>query len=401
MLPQTVSTSVLALLIADDPASIEPIQEALAHLEGGCRLQCVGSVLTGAARVAGGGVSVILLDLSLSRGEGDDELSHFRQLHGEAPGIPIVVLCRAEEESLALSAARAGAAGYMIKDRCATDLEPLVQSVLERNSRALDSTRGETSPMRKPGAMITLLGAKGGVGTTTLALNVGSVLARRNKAIVAELRSTLGTLWQFLRPQTRTRNVTSLLNLEAAAIAELQAASCLWTYRAIPGLSLLFGPQNMEPCQDLGQAHAKAIVAMLVRLADFIVVDLPAALSETNRAVIQASNIFALVIDRDPVCVQAAKLILQGIELWNDAPPIGAIIVNRTPLDSFASIAEIEMQLGVPMFGVIPPAPDICCAAQNARTPLVAFDCESLVAGSITALAERLAHPVQIRQRQG
>jgi len=284
----------------------------------------------------------------------------------------------------------------MIRDRCATDLERVVQSVLERHRRSLDSTQVETASARKAGTTITLLGAKGGVGTTTLALNVGCVLARRNKAIVAELRSTLGTLSPFFGPQSRTRNITGLLNMKPADLAETQAASSLWPCRTIPGLNLLFGPQTVEPCPELGQAHAKAILALLAERADFVVVDLPPVLSETNRAVIQASSLLALVIERDPICVQAAKMMLRAIELWNVSPQIGAILVSRAPLNSSDSIAEIEIQLGIPILGVIPPAPDVCRAAQNARTPLVAFASESLVADSITALAERLANPGQI-----
>ncbi len=309
---ETLNTNVLVLLIEDDPAGVEPIREALAHRAGWSRLQCVGSVATGIARIAGGGVSVVLLNLSKPRGDGDDGLSHFRRLHAGAPGVPIVVLCRAEEESLALSAVRAGAADYMIRDRCATDLERVVQSVLERHRRSLESTPVETASGRKAGATITLLGAKGGVGTTTLALNVGCVLARRNKAIVAELRSTLGTLSPFFGPQSRTRNITGLLNVKPAELAETQAASSLWPCRTIPGLNLLFGPQTVEPCPELGQAHAKAILALLAERADFVVVDLPPVLSEANRAVIQASSLLALVIERDPICLHAAKMMLQA-----------------------------------------------------------------------------------------
>ena len=397
MRAQTVNANVLVLLIGDDPDSIELIREALAHRTDLSRLQCVGSVLTGLARIAGGGVNVVLLDLSMSRGEGDERLSHFHKLLAAAPGVPIVVLCQSEEENLALSAVRAGAADYMIKERCATDLARLLQSVVERHRRPLDSTLTEVPPARKPGTIITVLGAKGGVGATTVALNVGSVLARRNKAIVAELRPTLGTLAQFFRPQARTRNITCLLDTEPAKIAEVQAATCLWPYRTIPGLSLLFGPHSVEHRQELGQAHAIAILAMLARLADFVVVDLPAALSETNRAVIASSDLLALVIERDPICMQAGKIMLQAIEAWRNAPDIGAVIVNRAPLNASTSIAEIERQLGLPIFGVIPPAPDAFSAAQNARTPLVAYDAESLAAGSMTALAERLANPGQTR----
>ena len=396
MLTEPLNTTVLVLLIEDNPASVEPIREALAHRAGWSRLQCVGSVATGIARIAGGGVSVVLLDLSMSRGDWDDGLSHFHRLHAGAPGVPIVVLCRAEEESLALRAVRAGAADYMISERCATDLERLVQSVLERNRRALDSTPVETASARKTGTLITLLGAKGGVGTTTLALNVGCVLARRHKAIVAEIRSTLGTLAQFLGPQIRTRSITALLNMKPAEMAETQVASSIWPCRTIPGLNVLFGPQNVEPCPELGPAHAKAILARLAELADFIVVDLPPVLSETNRALIQASNLLALVIERDPICVHAAKMMLQAIEFWDGAPQMGGILVSRAPLNTSDTIAEIEIQLGIPIFGVIPPAQDVCRAAQDARTPLVAFASESLATDSITALAEKLANPRQI-----
>src|SRR4029079_4891987 len=99
--------------------------------------------------------------------EGDDSLGHFRKLYEEAAGVPIVMLCRAEDESAALSAVRAGAADYMIKERCATDLERLVQSVVERHRHPAGALRTKTSYTRKAGTMITLLGAKGGVGTTT------------------------------------------------------------------------------------------------------------------------------------------------------------------------------------------------------------------------------------------
>jgi len=390
---ESMDKNVLVLLIADDPASIELIREVLTHHEGRFRLQCAGSVATGIARVAGGGVSVVLLDLASSRGAEDDGLRHFRALHDASPGVPIVVLCRAEKEDLALSAVRGGAADYLIKERCGTDLDRLLQSVVERCRRPPDSTPRDTSVTPKAGKTITVLGAKGGVGATTIALNVGSVLARRNKAIVAELRPTFGTLAHFFRPQSRSRNIASLLDKEPATIAEMDAASCLWPYRPIPGLSLLFGPQTMGPCQELGRAHAKAIVGMLARLADFVVVDLPTSLSDTNRAVIQASNLLALVIERDPICIEAAKMILQAIQSWYEAPEMGAVIINRAALNVSAPITEIELQLGIPIFGVIPPAPEVCRAAQDAHTPVVAFDLESLAAGSITALAERLTNP--------
>jgi hypothetical protein len=86
-------------------------------------------------------------------------------------------------------------------------------------------------------------------------------------------------------------------------------------------------------------------------------------------------------------------MMLQAIEFWDGAPQMGGILVSRAPLNTSDTIAEIEIQLGIPIFGVVPPAPDVCRAAQDARTPLVAFASDSLVTDSITALAEKLANP--------
>ena len=66
-----------------------------------------------------------------------------------------------------------------------------------------------------------------------------------------------------------------------------------------------------------------------------MVVDLPVALSETNRAAIKAAGLLALVVDRDPICVQAAMLILEVIDAWSvPTSSVGAVIVNRTALAS-------------------------------------------------------------------
>src|SRR5690348_16781385 len=98
MQPETTNQSALVLLITDDAGSIEPIRQALDHRKDSFRLQCVSNVPTGAARIAGGGVSLVLLDLALSRAEGENGLSHLHKLYAEAPSTPIVVLCLAEQE---------------------------------------------------------------------------------------------------------------------------------------------------------------------------------------------------------------------------------------------------------------------------------------------------------------
>jgi MinD-like ATPase involved in chromosome partitioning or flagellar assembly len=240
------------------------------------------------------------------------------------------------------------------------------------------------------------MGAKGGVGTTTVALNVASALASRSKVILVEMRPTLGTLALHLQPPGLTRGLSHLLDPESGVDASTKVGSALWVYPKLPRLRILFGPQTAEECTEINTEQATAIIESLAWLADYVIVDLPASLSSANRAVIENSNSIALVVERDPVCANAARLMARAIESWSGAPqPIGAVIVNRSSANSPMPMSEINVLIDCQVLGMLPPNADLCLKSQSARAPLVTIDSESLLASSLNALAEVLApaHP--------
>ena len=80
------------------------------------------------------------------------------------------------------------------------------------------------------------------------------------------------------------------------------------------------------------------------------------------------------------------------MESWSgESKPNGTVVMNRASLAFPMSLPEIDAQIGHLALGEIPPEPNLCLCAQNARMPLVTFLPESPVAGSLAALAERLA----------
>ena len=154
---------------------------------------------------------------------------------------------------------------------------------------------------------------------------------------------------------------------------------------------MLFGPQTAAQCGPMAADRIPALLKTLTASADYVVVDLPASLSEANRAVIENSSALALVVERDPVAVQLAAQMRLAMKSWSAPEPIGTIVVSRAPLRFPMSLAEIDSRLGGTALGVIPAEPDLCQSAQNSSTPLVTFLPESHVAGSLTALAGRLS----------
>src|SRR5579862_4916247 len=369
MTPKPFAASIL--LIQQEGATA--VRQLLAaEAEGWLRLQCVERLPMALARLAGGGVDAILLDLSLDGGEADGRLDSFLKLREMAPQIPLVVLCATADEELALQAMKAGAADYLRQDQCADSLIQVVRAVVER-SRAPRQGDGPTIASRKLARIIAILGVKGGVGTTTVALNVASELARRHKVILAEMQPGFGTLMQYFKPHGTVRNLSGLLREQTAELSAEQARAYLWHYDRLPGLSMLFGPQTPVECGELAPGRAQGILTALAELAEYVVVDLPASLSDANREVIASASHLTLVAEQDPVCLHTAGQVARTIRAWNEAPrSMGTVIVNRAgaapPIEPDEISAEIENP-----WGVIPPEADLCLRAQTAHAPLVAF----------------------------
>src|SRR5579863_4452514 len=215
----------LALLIHEDPESGGSVREAL-QTENRFKVQCVERVPTALARIAGGGVDVVILDLSSSTSPEIERLDNLLKLRSAAPQMPIIVVSDSEADGLVMRAIRAGTADYLAKDRCDTDLRRLVHSALAARPAQPGANLQPAPGVRQNGTTTTVLGGKGGVGTTTVALNLASALAQSNKVILAELQPMFGTLSQYFRPHHGVRNAAELLKLGPAAMSPIEAGKC-------------------------------------------------------------------------------------------------------------------------------------------------------------------------------
>jgi len=382
------SKSALILLIQENPADGQPVRQALANGGDGSRVQLVTRVGTALARLAGGGVDLVILDLSRSDKLEIEDRDRFLKLRSLAPTVPFVVVHDSEDDSLIVRTVKAGGGDCLSRARCDAALSLMARSAIENRL-----TQPIMSPEpRKEGTIVTVLGAKGGVGATTVALNVASALTQWGRVILTELRPAFGTLTPYFHPQGLAGNIAHLLRADGAMIEPAQVRALLWPYQKIPGLTILFGPQVMEECGEVTAHSVQALLNALSTAADYVVVDLPAALSEANRAALQESGCLLLAVEPDPLCVETAKQILHTTRTWNDMPRLtGSVIVNRSPIAFPMDPSNIEKELAIPTLGVIPLATDVCAAAQKAATPLTLFAPDSEAARSLNSLAEAFA----------
>ena len=383
------------LLIDEDTATIDSIRRALGDQASHFKLRRVADVPTALARIWGGGIDVVLLNLAASANPveivAENPLAPLRALQEKAQGIAVVVLCDYAGEGLARTAVQQGAAAYLLREAFEADLLKVLRSVSGKAAPSPAIPRSLT-PSGKGGKIIAFMGAKGGVGTTTVALNVAAALAGRRRVILVELHPELGSLPLYFQPHRSARDIGDLLAAHRAQDIPLREfESSLWPVKNVPGLQVLYGSRNEQNSVPLDPVNATHILGLASEIADYVIVDLPASFSETNRAVLENSDCLALVVERDPISVQSARLILNRVDSWKAGKlTIGAVILNRAALVSPMPFSEIAADLHIRTLGVIPPATDLCAAAQHAHAPMVTLDTESLASVAMHDLAREI-----------
>ena len=380
------------LLIEDNPADARLIQEALSDA-GGTPMDVLWAerLSTGLSQLAEADADVVLLDLSLPDSQG---LDTFLKLHAQAPDIPVIVVSGLDDESLALRAAREGAQDYMLKSSVGLlSLARLIRFTIERHKILGVGPLGyEGAPS---GRILGFIGAKGGVGATTVALNVAALLARQGKSVIAlELRSCFGA-FSFQLRLTPSGGLRDLLDLDAADIGVKTLRQRLVSLPCGP--KALFGAQTAEGFMQIQPQQAEAILRAAAQMADYVIVDLPSHPCGASQSAVAGCDFTALVVEREPGSAAAGSSMADLLRSWiADKNALGAVLVTKDSLASFLALSDIRNRLGCPIAGVIPPAAEICAASYRLGVPLALSDPDSLAAASLLELANKLTEPVLV-----
>jgi len=374
------------LLVEDNPGDVRLIKQILSEAPGlRFEMTVAGRVAEALEKLEKQSFDVILLDLSLPDSQG---LDTFHTVYARAPEVPIVVLTGLADETAGVRAVQAGAEDYLIKGQC--DSELLVRSIryaMVRHEKLRATLRDGEKFQR--GRVVGFIGAKGGVGTTTVALNVATVLASEQRnVVIVELRPFIGTLAAALK-QAPQRNLSQLLALEPAAINQVEIGARLVT---LPfGLRVLFGPQGVEEFREISPEQAEVIVETLASVADYVVLDLPWEPLESTAAAVRHCDFVGLVSQPEPQSVFASKAILQLLRQWGvSGQACGLVVVSKALVGEALSLKQMSEELGLGVVGVMAPAPDLCLSAERMGEPLVINQPNSVAAANLVDLTNRI-----------
>lgn len=374
------------LLIEDNREAAAMVQRMLASVESPSttiRLEWVDTLAKALARLEEAAFDAILLDLNLPDSRGIETFSKLRAHRGN---VALIVLTASEDEETAFAALREGADEYLVKgDVSGASLARRLRFAVERRQ-----AKAQEQPAGTRSIVVGFIGAKGGTGTTTVALNVAAAMAKQNRSTIAvELKPGYGS-FSFQLKHTPATNLSSLCALGASGIDATGVANRLCTFPL--GLRVLFGPQEPEEFREIDPPAAEGLIGTVSRMAERVVIDLPPPALRMTRAVVRKCDFVAIVLERDAVSVHAAKVILRLVRSWGITQLVtGAIVVNRVTTYVPMPMDEITPQLDCAVLAVVPPAIELCARANQAGSPVVFFQPESTLAGVLTDVASRFS----------
>jgi len=370
-------------MVSGQAAHFESLRRMVTETGWECELRRADDLPLALARVAGGGVKLVLLDLSDWRNN-PARLDSVLRLPCAAPGLPFAIWSDGDDASLPAIATQTGAVGCVTNGNSLPELTRILSLVFGDRKPSAAEAAGIPETRAAAATLIAVMGLKGGIGASTVAMNVAAALAAGDKVVLAEMRPVFGSLQSHFHTGRMVRGFSNRRTTDIAGAAK----SVLWPAPTVAGLRVLFGPQTPEDCGEMDARQARGWLQALAAEADFVVLDLPFSLSLANVGMIGASHHLVLVIEPTAACLRLARLTLESIRNWDEAPPaIGTVVVRRTSDGAPVPLPEIEAELGVPVLKTIPPAAEQCLRAERTHVPVIQCDPDSLVADSFHRLA--------------
>jgi CheY-like chemotaxis protein len=334
---------------------------------------------------------LIILDVMMPDLDGYEVARRLRAKVDTA-ATPIIMFTAKSQVEDKLAGFEVGVDDYLTKPTQPRELFAHVKAVLARGSKGSQpaAVQGEK------GVVIGILAAKGGLGTSTMAINLGVTLRTQLKKeiLVAELRPGEGSLGLDLG-YTRPDGLNTLLQKQPAEISATAVENGLTSHST--GLRLLlssYQPIDVQHAQNL--AGFEAVVKQLVYLGEVVILDLGPGIPSRTEKILSLCDHIILVMEPIPATVSRTKALIEDLVKLGFGPGRTHItLITRQRTEMQLSWSQAQEQLGSPIDVTFTPAPEQIYQAAKANVPVVIQHPHSLLAQQFTKLADLLAKLVR------
>ena len=273
---------------------------------------------------------LIILDIMMPNMDGYEVARQLRS-NPQTEIIPILMFTAKTQVDDKIAGYNAGADDYLTKPVHPAELIAHIKALLSRSSRRVDvSIKRE-----EKGQLIGVIASKGGLGTSSLALNLAISMAKKSKleVIAAELHPGNGT-WSL---ELGFNQPTGLKNILTANPKEVNLALLdRELVKTTLGPRLLMASNSLDDVNaSLKTENIERLLQLLPEMADITLVDLGVPVLPDSIKFYDACDELILVMEPFPSCLASTKILLEELDTrgFGKSKLLNLIVINRVRAD--------------------------------------------------------------------
>jgi pilus assembly protein CpaE len=349
----------IRVLIVDD---IPETRDHLSKLLGfEADIDVVGAAASGREAIELAGKltpDVVLMDINMPDMDGIAATEH---LASEVPSTAVVMMSVQGEADYLRRSMLAGAREFLVKPFSSDELTSSIRQVYTRErekqsriavqpgaaaaSGAPAKPSGDERTTTEPGRIVAVFGPKGGVGRTTLAVNLAVAAATElgQRTCLMDASFQFGDVGVLLNLNPKNKSIADLIpELESGDVDSLDT----FIINHSAGIRVLLAPPSPEMAELITPAATKRMLEVLRETHDLVVVDCMSTFNDTTLAILDMADVVLTMLSLEITSIKNIRLFLEVAEqLGYDSDKV-RLVLNRADSSLGIRVADVEHSIG-------------------------------------------------------
>jgi pilus assembly protein CpaE len=333
------------VLVVDDDLNIQRVLVFTLKQEG-FEVHVAADGQAGVEMAASLDPDLILMDVAMPTMDG---YAATQQIRANESGtrVPIIMLTAEADVEQRVKGLRAGADDDIVKPFHPLELMARIKALLARSGGG-PAKKSSAEPTAL-GRLVCFYGAKGGVGTTTLAINTAIALQRHKRRVsLMDANLQLGDERVFLDLSLDSPSIVNAISepdLDADLLKKL-------VVRHHSGIELLLAPPNPEQADivvERQRTHPESmsnVLNLLRRSYDYTLVDMAKTIDDFNLQLFDEADIIYVVMTADLSCLKNVRLVLETMDSLGYERGKAQLVLNRSNAYTGINVDNAESALG-------------------------------------------------------
>jgi pilus assembly protein CpaE len=387
----------IRVLIVDD---IPETRDHLTKLLGfESDIEVVGAAASGSEALALAGSlqpDVVLMDINMPDMDG---IAATEQLAARVPTAAVVMMSVQGEADYLRRSMLAGAREFLVKPFSSDELTASIRQVhvreREKQSRmavapAAAAPTGAASD-RDPGRVVAVFSPKGGVGRTTVAVNLAVAAATEmgKKVVLVDASFQFGDVGVLLNLNPKNKSIADLApELEAGGEPE---SLDTFVINHSAGVRVLLAPPTPEMAELITTAGVRRVLEKLRAEHDLVVVDCTSWFNDTTLAILDMSDVILTMLSLEITSIKNMRLFLEVADQLGYERGKVRLVLNRADSTLGIRVADVEHSIGRKVDHTIVSDGRSVVYALNRGVPFFLSNREAQVSQDVLRLAQAVA----------